>query len=281
MKDTVCVLVYSYQGKGLDEFIDSLIDNFNYEQNLYIYLIDHNNVNRSEKFNIRKNGVVVSYKFVNWDIVKSPIDLKQDYISGSNGKWFAQIGDGVDLVKDWNKIFIEFLDSRNNAVLSGNHKIKLESRDPFFISTQKLDSDFYEKNNWFDRDFIFCRMDDIKKIGYPSGFKFRGEEELMSLDAKIKGYEIFSVPTKYINNKTISLSDRQYVSFSLTHNYNNFIRFLEENNDKISIYKDYCFNFDKLNKLPFENNDIYYDQKKGKFDDVDGIRYIERIRKID
>ena len=282
MKETVCVSIYSYQCKNLIDSIYNLIDTFNYEQDLYIYVIDHNNIDRSEKFNIRKPGVIVTYKYVKWDIVKSPIELKENYIRGSTGKWFMQIGDQIQFKNNWNKVFINFLNNRKTpTILSGNNKIFLTSKDPFFITTKKQSSIFYENNNWIDRDFIFCLMKDIKNVGFPKELKYRGEEDLMSLDARIKGYEIFSVPTGSFKNTSLPLLDREYVAFSLTHNYNKFITFLDKNNDKIKMYTDYCFDFNKLNYFPFENNDVLYDQKRGKFDDMDGTRYLNKTRKID
>jgi len=281
MKETVYTLMYSYQGKNILETVKKIADTFNFEQNLHITIIDHNNIDRGDKFNLGIQGLTITYKYVNWDVVKSPVALKAEVLKDTNAKWFMQVGDHVTLSKNWNLDFIRFLEKRPKSILSGNHKIFLRSFNPFFISKEYQDSEYYEKNNWFDRDFIFCEMKHIKDVGFPEEFKYFGEEELMSLDARIKGYEILSIPTRSLDNQTVPLAGREYVSFSLTHGYNNFIRFLRSNHDKISTYKDYCFNFEQLNYLPFENDDVYYDQKKGKFDNMDGTRYIEKTRKID
>lgn len=279
---SISVLIYSYQNKNLPAFVQDVVEKFDPNgYKLSVFIIDQNNVDRGKKFEIEKQNTSISYKYVNWDYVRSPIDYKSEYIKETLSDFFMQLGDEVILNQDWNTYLINLLNAMpEKTVFSGNHDISIKQKNNFFLIDEKSSSDQLNQTQWIDRDFIFCKTADIRTIGYPEGFKYYGEVELMSMDATIKGYKILALPTQTFDNRTRPLTDFQYVSYSLTHNYNNFIRFINENSDKIGVYWDYGVDLKGLLPLPFENNDVEYNQKKGKFDYIGGTRYIDTTKVI-
>ena len=66
--------------------------------------------------------------------------------------------------------------------------------------------------------------------------------------------------------------EEEYTPFSLTHNYNEFVK---EYANKIQK------NFNvAINPLPFEDNDVLYDINQSQIDRMGGLRYINKIKEI-
>ena len=66
--------------------------------------------------------------------------------------------------------------------------------------------------------------------------------------------------------------EEEYTPFSLTHNYNEFV-------------KEYAGKIQKnfnitINPLPFEDNDVAYDINQSQIDRMGGLRYINKIKEI-
>jgi hypothetical protein len=271
MNSGIDVLIYSYQNKNLFENIKKNIDSSSKKNKLFFYIVDQNNTDRSKYIDIQNKNVDIVYKYVKWDSIKSPILYKKEFLEKSKNEYYMQCGDNTLLKENWDSDFIEFVDQKN-IIISGNQEYEIKNKNLYFIEKTKKHIDMYKKVNLIDRNLLFGKVDILSKIEYPTYLKYFGEEESISLNLIKMGVEIYAAPTDYVKDDNVSLSDEEYVPFSLYHGYNTFI----EKNKEI-MYNVYNVN---LLQLPFFDDDVLYDMQKSKVDKMGGKRYLNDIKVI-
>jgi hypothetical protein len=186
-----------------------------------------------------------------------------------------QCGDGIYMSKDWDVKLVEKMESVryvNQTIISGNHKMEYKNKNLFMVESIKSKSENFFPVKMIDRDFIFCLSSDIKWLGYPTYLKYYGEEEQMSIDINHKHYDLLCAPTELFINNTIPLENHGYVPFSLTHEYNDFVKKNDKNVSRL-------FGVE-IKQLPFNNDDIAYVIDKSETDKIGGERYLNRTRII-
>lgn len=274
------IIIYSFQNKTIQNSIENIISSSSKENDIKIYLIDQNNINRGDFF--KENfSEHVKYYFVNWDSIKSPIYYKEKFAKKSTAEFILHLGDSVFLEKDWDKKIL-FAYS-NNLIFSGNSVSKIKKHKNYYLKRLPYKhSDYFQESFSIDRNFIFGLRDHLLDIGYPLYLKYYGEEEEMTIKTMKKGYKIFTVPQQLYNDRCIPLDELEYIPFSLSHNYNVFI---EKNANEVnSLIKNTNKEFVEgevfLTKVHFENNDVEYDIENSKIDKIGGDRYLNKIREI-
>lgn len=275
MGKSIGIFVYSFQNKDLIDNLTDIVNKSSGINDLSFYVIDQNNVERSRLFDITSKHVKIIYKHTKWDLIKSPIAHKFDGSRILACDYFMQCGDGIKMSQDWDISLVNKMESvryKNQTFISGNHHLKFKNKNLFMIEKIKSDSDDYHEVDMIDRDFIFCLTSDIKNLGYPTDLKYYGEEEQMSITLKQKNYNLICAPTKLFNNETVPLESHGYIPFSLTHNYNNFIK----NNEK-NIMGHFGV---KVIPLPFEDDDVLYTIDQSETDKIGGERYLNKTRII-
>ena len=150
-----CVL-FSYKNKNLKKVVDELI--LNTKNEIFIIVFDKHNLNRKNLFtdSVYKNKV--EYRHLNWDDIDSPINYKKQILYNSRSEYFLSISDDVLVSKNWDEELIDFLKTKN-VVLSGSGKLTLTKKNLFFFTQLREKSLSFNKTNFIDKNFIFCKTD--------------------------------------------------------------------------------------------------------------------------
>jgi hypothetical protein len=282
--NNVLVCIYSYKGKYLKDVVYQLRETQSNNNNIKVVIWDQNPLDRSKFFPDE------NYNHVLWDQIISPSVYKNLCIK-DNFDYILFISDEILLNESWDEKLINLIKDKD-IVLSGNKKIKIKSKNLFY-----LDKEYFENieelslTNFIDRSFVFASKDIINKIKFPEYIKYHGEEEILSLKIFSKKINVYSVSqeiySKHFENSFIS----KYVPFSLDHNYNDAIDLLRHGYNRwenLGMGKKICeefsqfhdFNFKQIEYLPFLKNDVEYDPYMLNFDRVDSRRFVARTKAI-
>lgn len=281
MKESIAVIVYSFQNKDLPSMVSSIIENSSSLNDITIYVIDQNNINRKDIFTSTFDNSV-KYLFVSWDTIKSPVWYKEKFAQKTNCKYILHLGDRVSLCKNWDSILLENY-VKDSMIFSGNTIPKIYVKNNYFLDTIKFqNNEIFQKTHSIDRNFIFSKKNNLIDIGYPTYLKYYGEQEAHTCLVYDKGYDIYAVPEYLYLDNTEKLDAVEYVPFSLTHNYNIFVEkyLLRINKFLANLPAKYVDPSISIKKIPFENNDVNYDQNKSEIDKIGGDRYLNAIREI-
>lgn len=269
--NNIGICIYSYQSKNLIKTISEIKEKSSQNNMLYFYIIDQNNIDRTRSFDEPDFYSSMVYKYVKWDSIKSPIEYKQEAFKSLNKTYYVQISDDISLSKNWDTHAINFLNNNQNSIISGNSTVNLKAKNHFMLEAERSPSHEFNKINFIDRDFIFAKSEDFSKINYPIDLKYYGEEESISIDLINKKINIYNFPDEYLLINKRSL-EKEYIPFSLTHNYNKFIeKYSSEIEKKFNLF---------LKPLPFEDNDVEYDVNQSQIDRMGGLRYINKIKEL-
>jgi len=263
--------IYGYQNKNLLKTVSEIIDKSSKKNIFYFYIIDQNNIDRTRSFDQPDFYSSIKYKYVKWDSIKSPIQYKEEAFKSLNKTYYMQIDGDISLGQNWDTHAIDFLKNNPNSIISGNSTVTLKNKNDFFIEPERQESHTFNKINYVDRRFIFTLSETYKKITQPTYLKYYGEEEFVSLDLIDKGISIYNFPDEFIllNEPVI---EKEYVPFSLTHNYNKFInQYSNKIKEKFNV---------TLEPLPFEDDDVIYDINQSQIDKIGGLRYLNKTKEI-
>lgn len=275
----IFVHIYGYKQTELIDVVDNLILQAN-SVDVDIYIDDQNNLTRYEKFIKYKN---VFYNPVWWDELISPWFYRKQCVENQKLKdytHFLFISKPYQLTKDWDQVLINLLPE--NGVLSG-HKIKsIKNKNLFYIDKEYDNSDTVSETGYIDHSFIFGKTEDLYKIDLPDKLKYYGIDEYLSILFLNINKNIYSVPSYVYKLEPDNLLIKDYVPFSLEHNYNDVLNLLINNKTNILKYIDPSkfinknnINILNLHQLPFDFNDIEY-SRFSELDNIGGKRYIEK-----
>jgi hypothetical protein len=284
MNNKILVHVYSYKDSELVNSIDELLENLSGENTVDIYIDDQNNLTRYEKFLKHKN---VFYNPVWWDDLLSPLSYRASCVEAKKQagyEYFLFITRSTKLNKNWDKDLISSLPE--NAVFSGQGSIKCTIENNFYIKKNRDESNTILNTGMIDQSFIFGRFNDLHKIVIPYALKYFGIDEYLSMAFLNNGIDIHSLPSGYYFQQPDNLIVKDYIPFSLNHNYNAVIDMLKGITSSILKYEDpdnflnkSSINVDNLHRLPFDFNDVEYD-RFSELDLIGGVRYIQKRDKV-
>ena len=276
----ILVHIYGYKEHNLLNVVDNLVSNLSGNFLVDIYIDDQNNLTRYEKFLAYKN---VFYNPVWWDEIPSPLSYRQSCIDiqKNNGyDYFLFLSKPYILPKNWDQILVDSL--LKDSVLSGMGIVEHTVKDGFHIDKMYKDSDKIENTGYVDQTLIFGRFAELLQINLPWQLKYYGIDEYLSMSFLNRGIEIYSLPSSYCKEQEESLLTKDYVPFSLNHNYNDLLDMLISNKSSVLKYEDPQIFINKtkinvglLNRLPFSFNDIEYN-RFSELDNIGGKRYIEK-----
>jgi hypothetical protein len=219
---TIGICIYSYQNKKLLDLIEEIKEKSSKKNMLYFYVIDQNNLDRTRSFSEPDFYQSISYNYVKWDSIKSPIEYKQQALNILNKTYYMQVGDDLSLIQNWDEHAINFISRNKNSIISGNSTVLLENKNWFQVSATRTPSKYFNEIKYIDRNFLFGLTEDFKKIDYPKYLKYSGEEESISIDMLKNGIKIYNFPDEYLSIHRSDI-EKEYVPFSLNHNYNKFV----------------------------------------------------------
>jgi hypothetical protein len=268
-----CVL-FSYKNKNLKKVIDEII--LNTKNEIFIVVFDKHNLNRKNLFADSAYKNKVEYRHLTWDDIDSPIDYKKQILYNSKTEYFLSISDDILVSKNWDEDLIEFLKTKD-AVLSGSGKLTLVKKNLFFFTQLREKSLSFNKTNFIDKNFIFCKTDLLKEA-YPDNLKYFGEDEMISLNLFNKKIDIFSLPSTIYKDLMVRSIENSYTTFSLEHNYNLVIEEYKKAPEEFLIS---CgIDRDSLYPLPYGHNDVEYNPSQLSFQDLDARKFVMDIRGI-
>jgi hypothetical protein len=285
---TIDAIVFSYKGKKTLQVIENLLNNTINKIN--ITLIDKHPLDRSKKFLHLEN---FSYFHDFWDYQTSPISIKSEIVQNSGSEYTLLITDDIAVSYGWDE---KLTDKVGDSIISGTGILEISQPDKFFISKTYKPSKDYSLTNFIDRNFIFCKNSVIKNIPFPVELKYYGEEEMLSLEAFCRGYDIFSAPEGTYQDSRARALETLFAPFSLEHNYNLFVDTIKNKNanGKIDVssmsrsvedfIKFHRIDTDLLTKLPFQKNDVTYSPYSMKMDmheNVGGRRFMGNFKTIE
>jgi len=287
MMNDIDIIIYSYKGKLVKDVVSSLMTNSTGKRNINIILLDQHPINRAKTFYEFTN---LYYNHVFWDLQVSPLFYKKDMLSRSKSKYVMILGDNVLLNKDWDDELVGFVEN-NNTVISGNKNIKISQDSIFYLTKNFSESDNFSITNFIDRDLVFFDRNKLYNFDYPSYLKYNGEEEVLSLDIFTSGNSIYCSPSNIFTKVGVSTIEDLYVPFSINHNYNEAVDLLVHGSNsfidlsnKIRSTSEFCnfhgIDVSKINKLPFQTNDVSYDPADMNFNSVDARRFVARTKAI-
>ena len=279
-QNRILVHVYGYKESELLSVIESLISNASSNSVLDIYIDDQNNLTRLDKFRKHKN---VFYNPVWWDEIPSPLTYRDSCIQAQKNKgyeYFLFLSKPYVFPLNWDITLIN--DLPDSAVFSGKGITKTSIIDGFHINKTYEDYNEISNTGYVDQSFIFGKFEDLFKINIPYQLKYYGIDEYLSMSFLNNGIDIYSMPSDFYEDKKESLLDKDYVPFSINHNYNDLLDILINNKSEHLKYEDPTAFISKtgvqvsmLNKLPFSFNDIEYN-RFSELDNIGGKRYIEK-----
>lgn len=278
------IILYSYRNRGLKKIIENILGTS--RSSLSIRIIDQNPIHRQEMF---LNYYNVSYQHVDWNNQSGESFYRNFGINNSKAKYCLIMSDDVLLSDGWDYELINFV-GNDAKVVSGTGLRSVKQKDIFGIYSESESLDAFSMSKYIDRNFIFAKTDTLKSIRYPTEVKYRGQEELLSIELFRLGIDIFSAPSWAYRDLGVRTLETLYPAFSLEHNYNTFIDLIhkepEEASDryKYSIkdfLKFHSIESDKLYRLPFQNNDVEYDPNSLAMISMDGRRFMGGLKKIE
>lgn len=280
VKKKVLVHIYGYKESELLSVVDSLISNASTDCNIDIYIDDQNNLTRYDKFKKYKN---VFYNPVWWDELDSPLKYRQSCIQDQSNKgydYFLFMSKPYILPINWDIDLIKLLP--DFSVFSGKGIVKNKIVNNFYIQKEITESNTITNTGYIDQSFIFGKFSYLQDILLPLQLKYYGIDEYLSILFLNKSIDIYSLPSSYYEDKTDSLLEKDYVPFSLNHNYKDLLSLLIENKCNILKYENPSnfinkvgIDIDNLYKLPFDFNDIEYN-RFSELDNIGGKRYIQK-----
>lgn len=272
--ENISIFLYSYRNKKLYSIIENIVNSCSDENNFILKVVDQNNVYRGEITSLSNKRIKIIYDYIPWDSIDSPILYKQNFLNGIVSKYHLQISDRVLLPNNWDKYFISLC---KDNIISGSGYREYEIKNKFMLKKKNTLTDTEVKCRIIDRNLIFTKTNILKSIRFPINLKYYGEEEMMSFIARIQNIDIISIPSHAVSFEGLELEERDYVPFSLYHNYNDIIKFYKENDSKLQEFG----KMSEIYPLPFMSNDVHYDIRRSKIDQVGGERYLGNTMMVD
>ena len=286
MRNSLNILIYSYKGRALKDNVKTLIANASGKNDIGIGILDQHPLDRKDIF---QKELGLGYKHIFWDNVINPNSYLYSNTKNSPSNYFLVLNDNIVMNKDWDEQLISSY--TEGTVLSGSGKVKLKAKNLFYLEKEIEETDQVTVTNFINRDFIFASKPVMMKLNFPDYVKYHGVEEILSLELFTRGIDIMSMPSSLYSYSGERTLETLYVPFSLNHNYNEAIDLLQTGKNKFHsvvnreiTIKDFAkyhdFDFNKLNKLPFDTNDVAYDPEKLNFNRVDARRYTVTTKAI-
>jgi hypothetical protein len=260
--------------------VDALLSNTTNE--IFVTVFDKNTIDREKTFSNPR----VNYNHIVWDKIGSPSERKGDAINRSQADYILELSDDSLVSEGWDEMLIKQVEEKS-CVVSGRGKVSIFKDGHFFIGKKNIPQEPSQLTNCIDRNFIFSSQSIWKSVQYPYYLKYRGEEEVLGLDFFMAGYDIYSAPESTYEDLGLRNLDNLYVPFSKDHNYNMAVDKINNsvtNTSSRRSGKDF-FDFHgiqeaMLKHLPYQTNDVVYDQYRLKFQDVDARKFISKTKSI-
>jgi len=280
-QDVICVVIYSYKSSNLLDVVETLYKNTSNTSVLAVTVYDQHQLNRKAKF---EDYDLMSYEHVFWDHMYSPITYKKKHSQLNMNEYILFISDDVMLPVDWDVTLKQFINGRDDIVVSGSGKASVSIEGKYFLKNTSSHSDSFSVSNYIDRNLIFSKGKLFHKLEFPTSLKYLGEEEFLSVEVIKNQGTIFSCPSDFYVDLGVRTLENLYCPFSIEHHYNQFVDYVknpEEDLDPVTAFFSY-HNLDpkELKRLVYQIDDVLYDPNTMEIVDVGGERYVDHVKSI-
>ena len=276
-KKTIAIFIHSYKNKNLIENINKLYSLSNDTSNLFFFIYDQSNINRSKDFTNFNN---LKYTYVKWD-EHFGIPYYRKQLTNKNFDYFLEINDQIELIKDWDKHLINFVELKGDIVISGKGKTNILINNFIVNKNEEYCDDFY-LNNWIDMNFIFLSKNNINNFIALNYLKYYGQDLALLLELISNNVEIYSCPSYFYSVNKKNNLETMFVSYDLYHNYNCIIKKIKQSKIKLNeIKKQHSIDLTTINLLPFETIDVSYNALSADFENSQNTnRYYNSFNSI-
>jgi hypothetical protein len=248
--------------EDLDEYVFDLLNRSSGANRIKVVIDDQNNIERSDSF---KDNAQVSYRSIWWDEWISPVQYQVESIEKARPLGFDYVlimSQKVNMPNGWDIDLIN--KTKDESIISGIGKISPKINNFFNISKNETFSENMTNTSFLDHRFVFMKTMIYKILVFPTNLKYYGIDEYLSMQLLNHGKSIWSLSNEYsyINE---SILDKDYIPFSLYHNYNdvvNIIKGKESRNlewiDPLLFINAINLKVDSLYPFPYDVNDIEY-----------------------
>lgn len=289
MNKTIHVYIYSYKGKLLRDVVSNLISKSSKKNKIFIQIDDQTPLYRKSSFDEFEN---VDYNHIFWDHIKGPCSYKAEAIVQSQSDYMLMISDHTFLSQDWDELLINNI--KEDSIISGKGRTHFDFKNLFYIKKRCSETEFFSISQYVDRDLFFAETSLLKGYEYPEYVKYHGEEESLSLLYYCNGFDIISCPSNFYEKRGQASIETLYVPFSINHNYNLVVELFKNKRNKYiphllntelerspdTFAKYHNFSFESLEYLPFQTNDVDYDNTSIDFDNIDQRKFMARTHSI-
>lgn len=297
-RKSIVAFVYGFKDKQYKDFLQNICENTSSE--LRLEIIDQHPLERQElfeEFRIKYEGQIrIAHRNVKWDNIAGPCHYKDEFLTNnmnSGEDYMLFVTPDIILNPGWDQQLIEYLESvPRESIISGIGKQSVVQPNLFDIKIEAESSDIFTTSYFIDRNFIFGKTSTFKKIRYPNFIKYAGENEILSLIFLSLDIGIINAPDTIIKDTMLRSIETMYACFSREHNYNKFVKIIEGEDKALmfgygittnGISKFILANkldIKKINRLPYQTNDVLYDPDDLKFHNVDARRYVAGTKAI-
>lgn len=282
-KYTIYVVLYNYKSSSLVDAVRSVYENASESAEIYMYVYDQHPLNRKDKLAEFSD---LKYEHVFWDHQYTPINYKKKEVVRNGRQYIMLMSADVSFNRDWDVDLVKQMSLHPNSIVSGLGKANLQICEKYFIKNKypQFSEDFL-KSNYLDRNMIFSTRETLSKVEFPIEFKYWGEEEMMSIDAFRKNLTIYSCPSGYYNDNGDRNLENLYSPFSIEHNYNSFLDYINNASgdelDAINRFFEYHkIDYSLIKRIPYQVDDVLYDPNTLQMIDIGGERFIDGVNSI-
>lgn len=244
------VFIYGYKTEKLLDNVVSFINQESGKNNIFYYVFDQSNTDKSISFNKLKN---VFYRHVSWDDTKGIPYYRKHILFNQTAKYFLELSSNISLSKNWDSLLIDSL--LPNTIISGNY-LKNINISGSSITFNKETIDVMSESNFIDTDLLFLKQSDSIFLNQLQYLKKDGQNLFGSIISMNRGMNIFSMNSSFYTVKSYD-SDILYYPYSKTHGYNKMIDIVNNlNNDRFE--KFHGIKVSDIPKLQYQVDDVPY-----------------------
>lgn len=247
---------YGYKSKLMPEAVEQIILNQSGQNAIDVVVYDQTNVLRPEKFNN------CEYHHIHWDNLLSRFSYINRSKSKTNYDFFMYVDGAKMFEKNWD-LELLMANQGKQIVLSGSNNIVFNKEEYRFYPQyfkEKINSSV--ETGWLVKDFFFMPFDLFKVLPDTSMFKYHGMEEFYSMFLAISGIPVVAIPSALVEDKEPSILEKDFVPFSIYHNYSKVIDSFKKRGDFVSGVDELSsitgYDFSVLKYFPYPVNDVEY-----------------------
>jgi hypothetical protein len=252
----ILVHFYGYKSKLMPEAVEQLVYNQSGQNTIDIVVYDQTNVARPEKFSD------YAYHHIHWDSLISRFSYINVSKSIDDYDFFMYVDGAKMFEKNWD-IELVMGSANGKVVISGSNSIVFDKENyRFYPEYTKVKTNLSVETGWVVKDFFFVSFDLFRALPDVSIFKYHGAEEFYSMFLANNRIPVIAISSLWVIDKEPSISERDFVPFSIYHNYDKVINCFKKRSGLVAgasqLSRITGYDFSMLSYFPYQINDVEY-----------------------